>query len=390
MKFYSICFMLCFNALLAFAGPVNGEATPSPLAGVVTVDLFESSTCPHCLKAGEFFKKLTQKSPWLRVNSHLINEDKAELALFFEKLKQFHSDDFSVPSIMFCDSRWVGFESAETTGKMLLLALSFCHTQLIKDGAITAATKNTLRQWSTSAGMANRIQLSKPPSPFLRVIVSPLAEVFTPCSLFSLLVFLSFVWIFPERRFVMVCLGGLFILCLAVLHTAQYVYTDLYQRWMLSYLMWFSWATAALLLWFLTVYIQSRRQQLNMQRAIRLAFPALVCTIIAVYGCQQICDFSVGAIFQQWLHSQSTTPSAYFFYQLSYVSLYVLPLLLLLAFYQLFGVRPARLLMVTACLILLIIALLLIVYSIGFSRMSFSYVTILASVIIGWQLVRKS
>ena len=87
---------------------------------VLNVALFLSSTCGHCHKADEFFQKIEPTHPWLHVTRYTVDKDKKALTQFNQFLMEQHMSDFAVPSVFFCNSRWVGFATAETTGKNLL------------------------------------------------------------------------------------------------------------------------------------------------------------------------------------------------------------------------------------------------------------------------------
>jgi glutaredoxin len=119
---------------------------------ILNVELFISSTCPYCHKADVFFKEIEPSTPWLHVHRHLINEDKSALDLFNQFLTDQNARDFSVPSIFFCNSRWLGFDSEQTTGNDLLKALAYCKNDIEKEGRLTDETIITLRQWANANG----------------------------------------------------------------------------------------------------------------------------------------------------------------------------------------------------------------------------------------------
>lgn len=113
------------------------------------VDLYLTTTCPHCQKADLFFQKLVKdKTLPLQVNRFYIDQDKTALKQFYSALKAQGFNDFAVPSIFFCDSRWSGFDEAGTSGKKLLDALEYCQNELKKTGKPTPALVKTLRQWA--------------------------------------------------------------------------------------------------------------------------------------------------------------------------------------------------------------------------------------------------
>lgn len=117
MRFFTSLFLLIFL--------ISGWANV-PLASV-EMDLFVSSTCPHCHKAEAFFNSKASEMPWLKINKYVINEDKAALELFYQRLKAINASDFTVPTLFFCGSRRVGFDTPEQAGAKLIQELQYCH-----------------------------------------------------------------------------------------------------------------------------------------------------------------------------------------------------------------------------------------------------------------------
>ena len=385
------CCAIIFNVCVSHAHPTDTTtwfSQDNNATGVIlNVDVFISSICPHCHKADVFFREIENNSPWIKVRRHVINEDKTALQLFYQKLKQFNSSDFSVPTIMFCDSRWVGFESSETTGKGLLHALNYCRHQIERDGTLTQITSNIVRQWSGTSRVDAKLVINQPTSPLERIVITALAEAFTPCSLFCLIVFIAFIWMYPERRWIQFFLSIAFLLALSVVHTTQFVFTEQYQQ-LLLHLSWFS-APAGIMLLFVAFQYAKARWASGVQRSVIWAFPALILSVIAVYAHQQICAFSVGAVFQQWIQTQPLTQAAYYFYQLTYLGFYLLPLMLLLGFYLVFGVHPRRILPVSACLMLMITGIALLIYPDSLASSGLSGIVLIASLFLGWYYIRR-
>jgi len=380
--------VVIFNVCVSHANPTDTTtwfSQDNNSTGVIlNVDVFISSICPHCHKADAFFREIENSNHWIKVRRHVINEDKPALQLFYQKLKQFNSSDFSVPTIMFCDSRWVGFESSETTGRGLLHALNYCRHQIERDGTLTPITSNIVRQWSGTSRVDAKLVINQPTSPLERIVITALVEAFTPCSLFCFMVFLAFLWMYPERRWIQLFLSAVFLLALSVAHTAQFVFTEQYQQ-LLLHLSWFSWPAGIMILFFAFQYAKALRTS-GVQRSVIWAFPTLMLGVIAVYAHQQICAFSVGAIFQQWIQTQPLTQAAYYFYQLTYLGFYLLPLILLLGFHLVFGVHPRRILPVSACLMLMITGIALLIYPDSLASSGLSGVVLVASLFLGWYI----
>lgn len=378
-------FVFLFNLMFCYAAPQQSNAWFTRDAGsvVINVDLFISSTCPHCHKADDFLRELTEKNSWLKISRHVINEEKPQLELFYQKLQLFHSNDFSVPTIMFCDSRWVGFSDSETTGKGLLRALRYCYHQVKAEGSLTETTRNTLRQWSATNASNLKVELNKP-APFLaRIVISALMEAISPCSMFCLWMFLAFLWLYPDSRRVRFYLGLLFIMTLGVMHTFQFVFTSAYQQWMLS-MRWVALLSGAALIAYVLQYYHTQWRS-GPQRSMFWILPVMLLGVATVYSYQQTCEFSVGALFQQWLNTQTLTSPAFYFCQLTYLVFYLLPLSCLLVFYLIFNVHPRKLLPISGCFMLAAMGVLLLAYPDGLSSFSISCVIIIAALFVAWR-----
>ena len=380
-----------FNLSMAYAksAHVSDWYTKDNVTGVhLNIDLFLSSTCPHCQQTEAFFSALQSQNPWLNVNRHFINEDKAMLKLFYSKLKQFNSNDFSVPTIFFCDSRWLGFDTSETTGKGLIRALDYCHEKIEQEGKITQATRNTLRQWSATSKIDVNMKINTPHSDFERILITAMVEAISPCALFCLFLFLASIWMYPARRGVQFFLSMAMILALGIVHTMQYVFTNHYQQ-LLMHSTVFSWIVGGLLLLYLLQYINTHWRS-GTRRSPLWFFPVLILSVTAVYIHQQSCDFSVGALFQHWLQTKSLTPSALYFYQLTYLAFYLLPLLVLTVFYLIFDVHPVKILPISGCVIIFVIGALLLSYPQGLASFWLSVFVLFFSLLSGWYLKRQN
>lgn len=383
--------VIIFNACVSYANPEDTSMwfSQNNARGVIlNVDLFISSVCPHCYKADAFFHEIENSTPWIKVRRHVINDDKMALQLFYQKLKQFDSSDFSAPTIIFCNSRWVGFENSETTGKGLLHALNYCHQQIEQDGALTQRTINIVRQWSGTSKVDAKLVINQPTSPLERIVITALVEAFTPCSLFCFCVFLAFLWMYPERRWVQFFLSAVFLLALGIVHTAQFVFTEQYQH-VLSQLPWYFWSAIGALILFVAFQYAKAKWSSGVQRSVLWFLPVLVLSVITVYARQQVCAFSVGAVFQQWIQTQPLTQAAYYFYQFTYLCFYLLPLTLLLGFYLAFGVHPRRILPVSGCLMLMITGLVMLIYPDGLASSGLSAIVLIVSLFLGWYYVSR-
>lgn len=377
------CIYFTSTAVASRAASQNSEwYSKDAKSGVVlNVDIFMSSTCPHCHKAEDFFTAIMANISWLKLNKHLINEDKSQLLLFSEKLQQFHSFDFSVPTMMFCGSRWVGFGEPETTGKMLLKALTFCHQKIEQDGQLTEVTQNTLKQWSATGRTDLTLKVDPSISILERLMISGLAEAFTPCSLFCTMLLFAVFWSFPDSRRQRFYMGLMFILLLGGMHTWQFVLTHAYQYWMMN-LRLMTIPAAVMLMTYLV------RQRGDNPLSSYWMTPLMLLVIPTVYAYQQTCEFNIGILFQQWLQMQTMTSAAYYFCELTYLFFYLIPLCVVWLFYLIFNVHPRQHLPIAANLIFVSIAVLLLAYPSALASRAISAIVFISALFVSWYYVR--
>lgn len=289
---------------------------------VINVEMFLSSTCPHCQKADEFFRELEKNSPDLHIQHNFIDKDKNALIRFSQLLNSQQIDNFAVPAIFFCDSRWVGFDSATTTGKDLLKAIEYCKHQIENKGNLTKTTVNTLRHWS-NANQFNSGMIEKP-SALRYTLTIAFMDSFNPCAYFCFSGFLAFLLIAEQRKKKIIA-SLLFITSVALVHYFQQVYTSEY----FALLPWLRIPAALLGLLGIYLVIQHYKKQSNDPLYFLLAF--FLGLIITIY--QQTCIMNWATIFEQWLNNQHFSNWQINLYQLLYQGTYIFPLILILFIY---------------------------------------------------------
>lgn len=341
----------------------------------LNVELFLSSTCPHCQKADAFFSGIAAESPDFQVHRNLINEDKNALLFFNQLLSEQHQDDFAVPSIYFCNSRWVGFATAETTGKDLLHAMNYCKQQIQKNGVLTPAAVDTLRHWANAnqfdAGMVEH------PSVVTYIVTIAITDAFSPCAFFSYAAFLALLFVEGGKK-KQITASFLFILSVGIMHYFQQVHTSLFYQ-LIPWL-----RVPALLIGLITVYFVVQHYKKFVNSSIYLSLAFLLGAITTAY--QQTCVMNWSYIYEQWLNNQHLSNGQMNLYQLFYQSLYVFPLVLTLVIYLIlhqwkrFAAQQQRL-VVIGLLFILAIALLLIAYPMLLSNLTVSVLTLFILVI---------
>ena len=323
--------------------------------------------------------------PWVKVHRYVINQDKKALAYFNEQLKQFDAYDFSVPTVMFCGARWLGFSNAASSGKIWVQALEYCREQIIKTGSISPVTTKVLQQWSASENVitnpyADRSELSV-------IFTLAVLDAYGPCSLFCFILFLAFLWLYPQSRWRQFWVGSCFIVVLGLMQFLLQRFPDVYFM-MLPHLRVFAVVVGGVLLKFGINNFLTRKQGKNTGSVV-LLIPALLFSVIAVYAYQQTCEMKMGIVFEQWLHSINLTSLGYIFYRILYLCFYLASLMLLLFFYLIFGVHPRKMLFIAASTMLSAIGLILIAQPTMLVNALASVVVFVFSLFIGWFLSRR-
>lgn len=291
----------------------------------LNVDLFLSTTCPHCQKADAFFKEIEPQTPWIHVERHFINENKDDLALFNQFLTRQNINDFSVPAVFFCDSRWIGFASAETTGKSLLKGLKYCKQQIEQKGLLSKEAIEVINRWATANFFNNSVSAQPTILQYLMSVV--FLDMLTPCSLFYILSFLAFLFIASSKKSQWLG-GGVFILALLAVHLFQPMYTSLFYQ----LLPWYQ--IIAVLVGLSSLYL------IFLYYKKRMIKPYLVLIWIFCFGVtvdvyQQNCLINWAYVFQQWLNNQQLIRGQKIALEAVYQLVYIAPYIALLILYPL-------------------------------------------------------
>lgn len=104
------------------------ENQPAPTTQQqVEVFFFWSHYCPHCLEAKPFMEGLAQRYSWLKLHSHDLIDNQANVNLYVKLAQQLNVTPNAVPAFIFCGQIQLGFNSATTTGKELESKLLACY-----------------------------------------------------------------------------------------------------------------------------------------------------------------------------------------------------------------------------------------------------------------------
>lgn len=376
-----LCLCFCTN-LWAEDAPIAWYTLGKDKAVTINVELFLSSTCPHCHKEEAFFKTLEANNPWLRITRYYINDDKNALIRFNQLLTRENSVDFSVPASFFCDSRWVGFSDANTTGKDILHALNYCKTKIEEKGELSLATVSVLQNLAN----ANHFNASMvdAPSPFYYILGMAFIDATGPCSLFFFLCFLAMLSLqkTPKNQCIT---GAIFIITLGVLHFLQQVYISTF----FEFIAWLRFPVALIGLFVLYLAGRAYKKQATNGALFLLAF--LLAFAVQVY--QQTCVMNWSYLFEQWLNNQSVTSLQRATYEVFYQLVYLAPLILFLIAYIAAMKRDKfnaylRIIQSLSSFVLLFVALILIVYPQGLSSLSLSLLLTATLPLYAWYVVK--
>lgn len=351
---------------------------------ILHVDLFLSSTCPHCHNADLYFYQIQSQYPWLSVNRYIINEDKAALKYFYQQLKAQHSTNFATPTIIFCNSKWTGWSDSHQTGKLIVEQMQYCRQSIIKHGKLLLPVVDSLRSKSLSeqVEMNDKIQ-----SPVSFIALTALASLVTPCSLFLFSTFLALIWLYcgyKKRQFV---LGITFIVSLGLIQFFHQAYLDNY----LSFFKLAHWAVIpvgfCLFLYVLLFGMGLRRGFVYWNSSFLIPLTSFL--TLGIYPFQQTCSTNMALVFEGWLERQILSPGQNAIYYLAYQVIYLMPLLLsLIVFIFIFSkfkmttFKPVALL--ASLMILIVVSILLMFQPIVLNNMLASYALLLASMVVGW------
>lgn len=351
--------------------------------GTLQVDLYLSSTCEHCQQAQAYFDGLAMTLPWIEVKRQFIDLDSNALKTFYEAQKLTgQPGDFAVPSIIFCDSRWVGFDAPQTTGKVLLNALNYCHDALLKDGKLSANTVRVLREWAKASRLTSSMRTTQSVLPLTPALA--LVDAFVPCALFFFFAFLALL-VFVSREHLPERTLWVAIITLGV--------TQFLQR---SFSSWFISMHEVLRLiavmagvFLLTFLIQVVRAPV---RRLRFLMPLVVLVSAMLSVFQQGCLFNPSLVFHQWLMEQDYSSDRRLLVSLGYQLVYLLPLVLTWWFGARLLARLPRIspmLEKTGMLYVYAIGAFLLVCPHCLSRFPLSLITLLLALIGGWWLEQR-
>jgi glutaredoxin len=345
----------------------------------INVELFLSSTCPHCQKTAAFFERNSVVYPWLQIKANYINQDKEALAWFSQYLAMLNANDFSVPSVFFCGSRWVGYNSDETTGIDLVKALSYCKQQIEQQGTLSSATISTLQRWAN----ANFFNAGIPEKPTTThyFIATLLLDILGSCALFSMAGFLAI--LFTQQTKAHQCIAGfLFIIAVGIAHYVEQAYVSQFFH-LLPVIRILSILIGLIGLYWVFCYYKDRLIRSS------AVFIWVFLWAFCVYSYQQLCLMNWSYMFEQWLSNQSWSNGYKGLIQALYQFLYMMPSIIFLLIFLLiqktsFFASSKNKLKTIGTLYIFSISLCLTLYPDLLTNQILSWAVLLGMAVLGW------
>lgn len=165
-----------------------------------------SPTCPHCRESKPFIEALPDRYPWVNLHSYDITDLSSDERRFAQHLEDQVGQPIQfVPTFLFCQHLYSGFDSEETTGAFIETQLVACHAGLVAglEPALTADEPIRL----PIIGSVDPDDVSLP----VFTVTIALLDAFNPCAFFVLLFLLSLL-VHARSRSRMAIIGGIFVL----------------------------------------------------------------------------------------------------------------------------------------------------------------------------------
>lgn len=343
----------------------------------IEVELFITSTCPHCQKASDYLQTLQRQYPWIHLNTYVINENKAALKTFNQLLAKQKMDDFTVPSLFFCNTRWVGFADEKVSRGSLLTALKYCQQQTENNVENKPGVTNVLQHWA-HAYQFNSSVVGQP-APLKYTLLLALIDAFNPCALFVIAAFFALL-VLQKTTKQQIFLGFLLIVTIGCLHFIQRVYAN-------GFFIILPWLyVPAVCIGLITLVITTRHYK---GEPLNNGFLLLAVLLLAVtQAFQQTCLMNWSFIYEQWLANQQLAYKG--LYELIYQCIYLVPLTIVFMVYLFVAKRrvqsKSRLL---EFIYLWILSLMLIIYPYNLAKLFWSLGLIMVTLVVGGLLNKR-
>ena len=186
------------------------SGTPASASGseTPTVDLhfFWSARCPHCLEARPFVLTLPEQLDGVTLHDLEISRSRENAGRYVAMASALGERASAVPAFLFCGEMHVGWDSAATTGALLVERLRGCQER-VRGGSAAAAGGAPAE---IDVPWLGRIHVDSLSLPMFTVVIAGL-DAFNPCAFFVLLFLLSLL-VHARSRGRMLLIGGTFVM----------------------------------------------------------------------------------------------------------------------------------------------------------------------------------
>jgi glutaredoxin len=152
--------------------------------GEIEINFFYSPGCTHCAEQKKFNNTLLQKYN-VKIIAHDISHDKNEIELFYLEAKKHNipKQSLGVPLTIVNDQAFLGFKSAQSTGKVIEIA--------VKERHVKSKTRYSVSE-KQQIPFLGEVDVAKYSLPVLAMILG-LIDGFNPCAMWALVFLIGLV-----------------------------------------------------------------------------------------------------------------------------------------------------------------------------------------------------
>lgn len=321
---------------------------------VIHLYFFWSKKCPHCLTAQPDILEMSKSIPWLKVHSHELVDHPENVQHYINMAARLGNEANSVPAFVFCGNMFTGYESKQTTGRLLNDYLKQCY-QFVRENNPKNGTAFSFAINSSASvdiPLVGNVSTGDYSLPVLTVFIAAM-DAFNPCAFFVLLFLLSMM-VHNQSRGRMALVGGIFVLfsgALYFLFMAAWLNLFIYLG-ELSFITLVAGCIAIAIalinikdyFWFkkgLSLSIPDKqkprlfdriRQLLRLDSIVTVIIATVILAIVA-NSYELLCTAGFPMVFTRILTLESLPVASYYLYLLLYNLIYILPLLVIVVIF---------------------------------------------------------
>lgn len=202
--FSSVSCALESDVPLWYEKDINGQP-------IIHLYFYWSEKCPHCQNALPDILEMDRSYPWLSLHSFELSSSPENVQKYIAMTSRFGNEAVSVPAFVFCGNLIKGYESKQTTGKLLKNDLLGCYQfaeENSPDNTTIFVPEHKLSD-SMDIPLLGTIDSNEYSLPILTLLIAGM-DAFNPCAFFVLL-FLMSMMVHTRSRTRMALIGSIFI-----------------------------------------------------------------------------------------------------------------------------------------------------------------------------------